>query len=300
MFDIVINVKKSLSVCLLLLFTIYRLFSLEWPLDNFTFSMLFGDAYSKDGNFQAGLVLKGDETVKAAEYGKKLISIEETNRLNIFPSTLGNALILCHDKGLQTVYGGLKNSINITDSSSFSETFSIIGTVGSTAWGKGEELTFQVLDTQEKNLINPIRHLLPLIPFQDKIFPTITGTILVNPETGQTYRLDVAKTVKQGEYDIYTFAFDSMLDSSESFMPFDVSILINGKTTLDVQFYVLESVKGQLFLKKTKISADQLYNKQGQIYLGRASLKRGYTEIVILATDISQNTSKASYNIQVD
>lgn len=276
------------------------LIALEWPLDNFRFSMLFGDAYSKDGNFQAGLVLKGDERVKAAEYGKKLISIEETNRLNLFPSTLGNALILSHDKGLQTIYGGLKDAVNITDASSQAETFSVIGTVGSTAWGRGDELTFQVIDTQEKTLINPTRHLLPLIPFEDKLLPTITGTILINPETGQTYRLDATKTVKQGEYDIFTFAFDSMQDASEAFMPFDVSILINGKTTLDVQFYVLESVKGQLFLKKTKISSDKLYNAQGQIYLGRTSLKRGFAEIVILATDISQNTSKASYNIQVD
>lgn len=295
-----IKAKTALSIFFLITFASYNLFSLEWPLDNFTFSMLFGDAYSKDGDFQAGLVLKGDDGVKAAEYGKKLISIEETNRLNVFPSTLGNALVISHDKGLQTIYGGLKDAITITDASSQAETFSIIGTVGNTAWGREKELTFQVLDTQEKTLINPTRHLLPLLPFQDKLLPTITGTILTNPENGQTYRLDATKTVKQGEYDIYTFAFDSMLDSSEHFMPFEVSILINGKTTLSVQFYVLESLKGRLFLKKTKISANKLYNTEGQIYLGRASLKRGFAEIVILATDISQNTTKASYDIQVD
>jgi len=294
------KVNKTFSLCLLFSLITLTLSALEWPLDNFTFSMLFGDAYSKDGNFQAGLILKGDESVKATEYGKKLICIEETNRLNIFPSTLGNALVLSHDKGLQTVYGGLRHPIRITDASSQAETFSIIGTVGNTAWGAGEELTFQVIDTQEKTLINPTRNLLPLIPFQDKFLPTIKGTILTNSENGQTYMLDATKTVKQGEYDIHTFAFDSMLDPSETFMPFDVSILINGKTTLDVQFYVLESVKGQLFLKKTKISANKLYNKGGQIYLGRASLKRGFTEIVIQATDISQNTAKVSYNIQVD
>ena len=300
MTNITINIKKTFSLFLLFLFACCTLFSLEWPLDNFSFSMLFGDAYSKDGNFQAGLVLKGDESVKAAEYGKKLISIEETSRLNLFPSTLGNALIISHDKGLQTIYGGLKHPIEITDSSSRAETFSVVGTVGNTAWGKGVQLTFQVLDTQEKTLINPTRQLLPSIPFEDKILPTITGTILVDPETRQTYRLDTTKTVKQGEYDIYAFAFDSMLDKNEKFMPFNVSILINGKTTLDVQFYVLESVKGQLFLKKTKISADKLYNSQGQIYLGRASFKRGFTEIVILATDISHNTIEVPYNIQVD
>ena len=291
-------IKKILSISIF--FACYTLSALEWPLDNFTFSMLFGDAYSKDSNFQAGLVLKGDESVKAAEYGKKLICIEETNRLNVFPSTLGNALVLSHDKGLQTIYGGLKHPIHITDSSSKAETFSVIGIVGSTAWGKGEELTFQVLDTQEKTLINPTRNLLPLIPFQDKLLPTIKGTILTNYENGHTYMLDTTKTVKQGEYDIYTYAFDSILDPNEAFMPFNVAILINGRTTLDVQFYVLESVKGQLFLKKTKISANKLYNKEGQIYLGRASLKRGFNEIVILATDISQNTAKVSYNIQVD
>ena len=201
---------------------------------------------------------------------------------------------------LQTVYGNLKATPAIMDENSKIETFSIIGTVGNTAWGNNGELTFQVIDTQEKSFINPTRHLLPLLPFNDKLLPTITGTVLVDDKNNQTYKLDSIKNIKQGEYDLYSFLNDSMIDTSETFIPFDVSVLVNGKTALDVQFYVLEGNKGELYLKKTKISAEKLYNSEGKVYLGKLILKRGRTEVVISATDISQNTTRITYPLQVE
>ncbi len=287
-------------VLIFLSFNIFSVNALEWPMNDFRFAMLFGDAYSKGGNFQVGLILSGDESVKATEYGKKLIAIAENKSLREFPSTLGNALVIAHDKGLQTVYGNLKATPAIMDENSKIETFSIIGTVGNTAWGNNGELTFQVIDTQEKSFINPTRHLLPLLPFNDKLLPTITGTVLVDDKNNQTYKLDSIKNIKQGEYDLYSFLNDSMIDTSETFIPFDVSVLVNGKTALDVQFYVLEGNKGELYLKKTKISAEKLYNSEGKVYLGKLILKRGRTEVVISATDISQNTTRITYPLQVE
>ena len=67
-----------------------------------------------------------------------------------------------------------------------------------------------------------------------------------------------------------------------------------------MQFYVLEGNKGELCLKKTKISAEKLYNREGKIYLGKLVLKRGRTEVVISATDISQNTNRMTYVLQVE
>ena len=279
---------------------IFTLNALEWPMNNFRFSMLFGDAYSKGNNFQVGLVFRGDESVRVVEYGKKLIAIEENKTLREFPSTLGNALVVSHDKGLQTIYAGLKAVPTIIDENSRVETFSIIGTVGNSAWGNDGDLTFQVIDTQEKSFINPTRHLLPLLPFNDQFSPTITGTVLVDDGTKQTYRLDSIKNIRQGEYSLYSFLKDRMVETSENFIPFDVSVLVNGKTALDVQFYVLEGNKGELYLKKTKISAENLYNNEGKVYLGRLILKRGHTEIVISATDISQNTTRITYPLQVE
>ncbi|MGP1414832.1 MAG: peptidoglycan DD-metalloendopeptidase family protein [Treponema sp.] len=283
-----------------LLFIVFTVNALEWPMNDFRFAMLFGDAYSKGGNFQVGLIFIGDESVKATEYGKKLIAIVENKTLREFPSTLGNALVVAHDKGLQTIYGNLKAVPAIIDENSRIETFSIIGMVGNSGWGADGELTFQVIDTQEKSFINPTRHLLPLLPFNDQVLPTISGTVLVDEKTKQTYRLDVARSVKQGEYDLYSFVKDSMIDSSETFIPFDVSVSVNGKTALDVQFYVLEGNRGELYLKKTKISAEKLYNNEGKVYLGKLLLKRGRTEIVISATDVSQNTTRITYPLQVE
>ena len=91
-----------------------------------------------------------------------------------------------------------------------------------------------------------------------------------------------------------------MIDMAENFVPFDVSVIVNGKTALDVQFYVLEGNRGKLYLKKTKIISEKLYNKEGKIYLGKLILKRGRTEVVISATDISQNTTRVTYPLQIE
>ena len=293
--------KKSSFFPFVLFFFVMPVYAFEWPLDTFTFSMLFGDSYSEQGNFQSGVVLRGSEEVRAAEYGKKLIVIEENKILNSFPSTLGNAIIISHDKGLQTIYGGLNDVATITDSNSNVEIFSIVGRLGKSAWGKGEELTFQVVDTQEKSFINPATpNLLPIFLFEDKLSPAITNAVLVDEKTKQSYKIEAIKSIKQGEYDLYAFVKDSIIVPSESFMPFDVSISVNGKIVQNFQFYVLESNRGELYLKRTRISSNKLYNSEGKIYLGKLSLKRGNTEIIICATDISQNTTQMPYSLQVD
>ena len=275
-------------------------YALEWPLNDFSLSMIFGDSYSKNGSVQVGLALAATESVKVAEYGKKLIAIEEHKSLRRFPSALGNAIVVSHEKGLQTIYGGLESPATITDASSKVETFSVIGAVGDTAWGGKRELTFQVIDTQEKCFINPMRHLLPFLPIEDKILPAITSPTLINEKTKKTYNLETIKNLEQGDYELYTFAKDSMIDNMESFAPFALSVLLNGKNTIDMQFYVLESARGSLYLKNTKIDSKKIYNLDGKIYLGKLSLRRGRAELVILATDISQNTTRLAYSIQVE
>jgi len=298
---------RKILLSILFLFCLYifapslsLVYALEWPLSDFSLAMIFGDAYAKGGSFQVGLVLAASESVKVAEYGKKLIAIEEHKNLRRFPSTLGNAIVVSHEKGLQTIYGGLESPLAINDTSSKVETFSVIGAVGDSAWGGKRELTFQVVDTQEKCFINPMRHLLPFLPIEDKILPTITSPTLISEKTKKIYNLETIKNLEQGEYELYTFAKDSITDTLGFFAPFSLSVLLNGKNTIDMQFYVLESNKGALHLKNTKIESRKIYNSDGKIYLGKLSLRRGRAELVILAKDISQNTTKVAYSIQVE
>lgn len=296
---------KKLSIFFIFCLCIFTpllssVYALEWPVNDFSLSMLFGDAYSKNGSIQVGLTLVATESVKVAEYGKKLIAIEEHKNLRRFPSALGNVIVVSHEKGLQTIYGGLESPTTINDASSRVETFSVIGAVGDSAWGGRRELTFQVIDTQEKCFINPMRHLLPFLPMEDKILPAITSPTLISEKTKKSYELETIKNLEQGNYELYTFAKDSMTDKMESFAPFSLSVLLNGKNTIDMQFYVLESNRGSLYLKNTKIESKKIYNSDGKIYLGKLSLRRGRAELVILATDISQNTTKLAYSIQVE
>lgn len=270
--------------------------SLNWPVDNPSFLTMFASPASKAGVFEPGIVLSEEEFAKASQYGKKLIIIEKKRGLRGFPSALGNAVIIAHEAGLQTVYGGLADEAFTAETNI--ESNSIIGRFGKTACNKQNGIIFQVIDAKEKIFINPIK-LLPYHNIKDKLSPIIKNAVLVN-EKGITFDMEAAKYLKQGKYDLYASIKEGVKFINENFTPSEISIFVNGITVGRIPFYELESIKGEVYLKNTKLSAETLYKKEDSIYLGKISLTRGKNEIIISTIDSSQNETKATYSLKVD
>ncbi|CEM62167.1 M23 family peptidase [Treponema phagedenis] len=275
------------------LITAFTVFSLEWPTDNPTFLYLFGQAQAGK-NLEQGIIFDSAQTVRAADHGTRLITIEKKHRLRNFPSTLGNALIFLHEDGLQTVYGNLEDSAafkNIT----VSEAGAIIGQTGSSAWGEPGTLIFQVVDTKKKVYINP---LLLLPSFNDTVKPTIQNILLERQNT--SIALAQNKIIRQGEYKLFASISDMMQVSGKQYAPFRVSISINGADIGTIPFEIITAKEGYAYLAGTKLTGKLLYDKPDRLFLGTVSFMSGKTELAITVRDISGNERTESFLLQVE
>lgn len=259
-------------------------FALEWPSESRDFAMLFGQRGENYNDFSQGLVLKDAGTVQAAEYGKHLITIENSRNSARFPSTLGNAVILVHDDGLQTVYGNLQSAETFS-SRVQTESLSFVGRAGDSAWCDKNALIFQVTDTEKRVFINP---LLIMPPVTDTTAPQIQNVFLVNA-AGQTLPLAALKTAKQGSYDLYADVFDRLKKGGLEFAPLRISVLLNGANANLLAFEVLSSTDKEFFLQNNKIAGSVLYGKKNSMYLGKITVISGKTELTLTARDISGN-----------
>lgn len=270
--------------------------TLKLPVNETIVSSMFADSSFGEGIFQAGIIFNGEEFVKAAQHGKKLIVIENKQSLKNFPSALGNAVIIAHEAGLQTVYGGLDSGALISETDI--ESGAVIGRSSPDSEGKPVPLIFQVIDSKEKIFIHPMK-LLPFQVLEDKIAPVIKNTFLVD-ENGKIFNLEKVKNIRQGSYSLFSSISDGINNSAGNFSPLEIVIFVNGITSGRLPFYELEGSKGQVYLRNTKYSAAELYSRKGHIYLGKISLTRGSIELILNAADFSQNETKVSYTFKVE
>ncbi len=287
--------QKKLFICSLLIFILLPCFSLEWPSESQKFSLLFGQKNPMCMSFSKGIVFQQVKTVRASEHGKHLINIEEGN--SRFPSTLGNAVIFIHEDGLQTIYGNLKNT-NLFSSRTKTETGSVIGQTGNSAWGENEALIFQVVDTKNQVFINPLL-LLPQV--EDESAPTIESVVLTD-KNNRKISLGNTGIIKQGAYNLYANIYDMVnkkKDAGVKVSPFRVTVLINGINVINVPFEVLKTDFQKSFFQGTEISAQDLYKQNDTMHFGVLNLTSGKVDLTINARDITGNEIEKTFSFIV-
>ena len=284
--------KKNLYIFLFFMTFLYS-YSFEWPVENPSLLRLF--AQRDEASVSQSLVFKEVDTVRASGYGKHIISIEEKNSSRFFPSTLGNAMIFIDDEGLQSIYANLSDT-DLFTSRKETEAGSILGYAGKSAWTEEKSLIFQVADTRNNVLINP---LLFMPAIEEKTEPQIQNTVLINGDK-QTISLETVKKIKQGSYDLYSSIYDSAEKGGPQLAPFRITVSINGMNISDLPFEVLSSDGKDLYLQNKKLSLSLLYEKEGTMHLGKINLPAGKIELIITVLDKSGNQKKASFIFQVE
>lgn len=284
--------KKNLYIFLFFMTFLYS-YSFEWPVENPSLLRLF--AQRNESFVSRSLVFKEVDTVRASGYGKHIISIEEKNSTRFFPSTLGNAMIFIDDEGLQSIYANLSDT-DLFTSRKETEAGSILGYAGKSAWTEEKSLIFQVADTRNNVLINP---LLFMPAIEEKTEPQIQNTVLINGDK-QTIGLETVKKIKQGSYDLYSSISDSTEKGGPQLAPFRITVSINGMNISDLPFEVLSSDGKDLYLQNKKLSLSLLYEKEGTMHLGKINLPSGKIELIITVLDKSGNQKKASFIFQVE
>lgn len=284
--------KKNLYIFLFFM-TFLCSYAFEWPVENPSLLRLF--AQKDEASVSQSLVFKEVDAVRASGYGKHIISIEEKNSRRFFPSTLGNALIFIDDEGLQSIYANFSDT-DLFTSRKETESGSIIGHTGNSAWTEEKSLIFQVADVRNNVLINP---LLFMPEIEEKIQPQIKNTVLIGTDN-QPINLENIKKIKQGSYNLYSSVYDFIEKDGPSLVPFRITVSINGMNIADLPFEVLSSDGKSLYLKNKETSLSLLYQKDGAIHLGKINLPSGKIELIITAFDKSGNEKSASFIFQVE
>ena len=284
--------KKNLYIFLFFMTFLYS-YAFEWPVENPSLLRLF--AQKDEASVSQSLVFKEVDAVRASGYGKHIISIEEKNSRRFFPSTLGNALVFIDDEGLQSVYANLSDT-DLFTSRKETESGSIIGHTGNSAWTEEKSLIFQVADVRNNVLINP---LLFMPEIEEKIQPQIKNTVLAGTDN-QPINLENIKKIKQGSYNLYSSVYDFIEKDGPGLVPFRITVSINGMNIADLPFEVLSSDGKSLYLKNKETSLSLLYQKDGAIHLGKINLLSGKIELIITVLDKSGNQKKASFIFQVE
>ena len=284
--------KKNLYIFLFFM-TFLCSYAFEWPVENPSLLRLF--AQKDEASVSQSLVFKEVDAVRASGYGKHIISIEKKNSRRFFPSTLGNALVFIDDEGLQSVYANLSDT-DLFTSRKETESGSIIGHTGNSAWTEEKSLIFQVADVRNNVLINP---LLFMPEIEEKIQPQIKNTVLAGTDN-QPINLENMKKIKQGSYNLYSSVYDFIEKDGPSLVPFRITVSINGMNIADIPFEVLSSDGKSLYLKNKETSLSLLYQKDGAIHLGKINLPSGKIELIITAFDNSGNEKSASFIFQVE
>ena len=284
--------KKNLYIFLFFM-TFLCSYAFEWPVENPSLLRLF--AQKDEASVSQSLVFKEVDAVRASGYGKHIISIEEKNSRRFFPSTLGNALVFIDDEGLQSVYANLSDT-DLFTSRKETESGSIIGHTGNSAWTEEKSLIFQVADVRNNVLINP---LLFMPEIEEKIQPQIKNTVLAGTDN-QPINLENIKKIKQGSYNLYSSVYDFIEKDGPGLVPFRITVSINGMNIADLPFEVLSSDGKSLYLKNKETSLSLLYQKDGAIHLGKINLPSGKIELIITAFDKSGNEKSASFIFQVE
>ncbi|MEL3906042.1 MAG: peptidoglycan DD-metalloendopeptidase family protein [Treponema sp.] len=286
--------KRSCFSAIVIFFCMSSLWTLEPPTDTPAFIRLFGQRIEGSA-VEQGLTFEKSDAVRAADHGILLITLDTKSRSGSFPSTLGNAAVLLHDDGLQTIYGNLENT-HLLQNRSYTETKTVIGRTGSSGWGTPQALIFQVSDIQKQVYINPLL-LLPAI--EDNTAPHIQNVFLVSerntaiPAAGQ-------KNIRQGTYELYADISDTVTAGGRSFSPFRISVFVNGTTVRIIPFETILQKQGFLHLGNTALTDTLLYRRPQVLYLGKIMLNRGKCDLLITARDITGNEKSELFPLQVE
>lgn len=282
----------------------FPVLALEWPVRQPEILSLFGQR--GEGGIERGIVMQGDETVRAAGDGIVLTIIEENRNMSGFPSTLGNAVLIAHGDGIVSVYGNLESAE--VPGGGRVETSAVISRTGRSAW-QGEEsgraregrgvCIFQVADQRQAALLNPLL-LLPQV--QDEFRPTIWSVTLVS-HGGRSYNPEVSRSIPAGSYKVYAAVTDTYSRNSPQTAPFRVSVTVNGREASSLSFDTISKKQNMLAPNSMPQYFDgsaPVYSEDGAIYAGNISLARGRSEVTISARDFSGNERAAAYLLQVE
>ena len=287
--------KKLAGILSLFILLCSPLLAVEWPQEEFnkdSIKSYFGQNIG--GAISTSLIFKNPSEVKAINDGIVLIVMsDETDDSEFFPSTLGNAVIVCHDDDLISVYANLdsesiKENIGTKKSVKQGEK---IGETGNSGWQETQSnLEFQIIDIQKSAAINP-KILLPRT--ENEIEYSMTGIMLQNKD-GKLFDIKENKIYPSGSYKVFQ-------TRNKIAVPYKTTITINGVVLDEISFDTVGQENGKLYVtgEKEKYKASDLYPDNTLILLGTLMLTPGRSTLGITAQDFLGKAKQQNYVLSI-
>lgn len=283
--------KLKRLVIVLYLCSAVSLFAFEWPQELMAPRPFSSHFAQKRGNtFSPSLTFTGSVPVIASDSGHILVKIgQNSNSCAFFPSTLGNAVILAHKDSLLTVYASLE-SLNLPSDKEEISSGSEIGMSGTSGWHTGAGcLEFQVVDTKNKALINP----LVLMPSVTEPYDLQLGKVFLTDKKGSTTELVSRKSIESGSYTLYR-------NDAAGVMPYKTTVTVNGALVQTVTYDALYLHEQHLYISSKKVLPyTSIYPDNSKQFLAEIHINTGRTVIMVQVFDILGNVKQASYTLEV-
>jgi peptidase, M23 family len=275
-------------------------FAFDFPCDvkeprSFFGQQLFQNTDGLNVAVENGITFGNVNVVQASDTGEKILVIEKYDSLNDFPSALGNAVVLKHGNGFQTVYGNLDSVQALEQKISFLKNENI-GHTELTNGEKKKPLIFKVIDVnaKTKNFVNPVL-MLPEIADAKKC--EIKNVFLIDA-SGKKTLLTTRGNVASGKYKLFVECFDTVNNLQAHLSPFELNANLNGNNIANVILQTLHVQNGTMYVKDN-FSIAQLYQRNNAFYLCDVSLSYGNAKLNIRVRDYNNNAVEVLFDLNV-
>jgi murein DD-endopeptidase MepM/ murein hydrolase activator NlpD len=275
--------KTTVLMIILMAFSVALGFPFDWPMEGPRIISTFGENHG--GNFNTAITLLGEGgRVRAADAGEVVFSaVADEYGL---PSGIGNFAVVEHAGGLKTVYGHLKEE-SIRTLPGNIEAKQTLGRVGDSGWTYGNQLRFTVLDTDFKQIVNPLL-LLPSIA--DTFGPVLERLELLSE--GKRIPVEDDITVPSGRYTVTVTAYDRS-EYSRVWSPmsvYSITMFVNGLQAFAVKLEALKETEDTLVLTNSGgLTCGDLYRGMDRLALTEIDLLEGRSSIELIARDYAGN-----------
>lgn len=291
--------KKRIITGIIFTFVIVSIFTslyaFNWPVEDFgakNMQSYFGQLRGK--LISPSFIFENPDDVKAIGDGKLLIYMkDDSNDITMFPSTLGNCVLISHKDDLVSVYGNLDEPTmekNLDSKTNYSQDEKIGSTGTSGFQVRVSNLEFQIFDSQNGSAINPKI----FMPRTNNEIPLTISNITLQNKNGTFFNLSEVKNLAYGTYRIYQ-------GRNSVACPYKSKVTINGVVVDELTFDTINEENSKIYINgKKQYLSNVIYPTTDLQLLGEAVLTPGHSTLGIEVSDYLGNKKNISYALIIN
>ena len=274
---------------------VFLLWGFDWPLKDKILTSTFCQNFHQ--NFNLGIHLSGkNKNVYPIADGEILFYQEEKQGYESLPNGLGSFIVLHHEGNIQSCYGHLKKGslAKLKGSVKKDDPLGVVGDTGSTIGGN---LRLMLFNTEEGEILNPVRNLIPY--FSDKKGPVINSVYL--RRGGDLFQLSKDTRLEAGKGEVLIDTYDQREDISRQWKLglYQISLTYNGQEIKNIIFDSVKSLDSRQKIQGVELDYHTIYSTEGFLKLGEIDFHQGNSHLHIRVGDFSGNTTEVEIFLKV-